>query len=341
MTNDSQGRPPLVIYGVGQYGKRLARIAAGKGWPIAGAVNRAGEKVGQDLGRVAGLDTDLGVLIEDCETADYAAMGGKVGAVTLTDYLDVNFPAYERLMNAGMNVICLGTQSSFPQAANPKLAAEIEALAQSNNVSFAATSVWDMTRIWSGILVAAPCTEITGLRLTSVTNVGFAGLHALRYVGVGQTQEEFAAHMKDGLGPLGGNYSLVVQQVLLHLGYHVKDVAEYNEPVLFEEPIECPPLERTLQPGTCVGTRIVSQITTEEGLTADMHVELRLTREGEREHTGRAVTGRPPCTIRIDRRDSVHHSAAAIFNRIPDVVTAPAGIQLVSQLGVMRPSARL
>lgn len=222
---------------------------------------------------------------------------------------------------------------------NPELAGRIDALAKRNGVTFTGTSVWDMTRVWAGILVASPCTEIRGLRMTSVTNVGFAGLHALKYVGVGQTQEEFAAHMKAGLGPLGGFCSLPAQQVLQYLGYHVSGVDEYNEPVLFDEPSDCPPLERVLEPGICVGSRIVSKVTTEEGVTADTHVELRLTREGEREHTEWAVEGRPPCTISIDRRDSVHHTAAALFNRIPDVIAAPPGIQLVSQLGVMKPTA--
>ena len=339
MRLDHGGRPRLVLYGIGQYGSRLVRIAAAKGWPIAGAVNRAGDKVGQDLGIVAGLDSELGVTIQDCESADYAAMGGDIGAVTQTDYLDVNFPAYERLIGAGMNVVCLGTQSSFPHAAKPELAARIDAMAKAQGVTFTGTSVWDMTRIWSGILVAAPCTEIRSMRLTSVTNVGRAGVHALRYVGVGQSQDEFATHMDAGLGPLGGFYSTVVQQVLEHLGYRVETVDEYNEPVLFDEPIDCPPLHRTIEPGICVGTRIVSTVGTGEGVTADMHVELRLTREGEREHTEWSVDGRPPCTVRIDRRDSVHHSAAAMFNRIPDVVAAPPGIQPVSQLGMMKPSA--
>jgi 4-hydroxy-tetrahydrodipicolinate reductase len=339
MATDSPKLPRIVIYGVGQYGKRVAGIAAAKGFPIAAAVNRAGDKVGRDLGRVAGLDTDLGVIIQDCDTADYAAMDADIGIVTMTDYLDVNYPAYERLMNAGMNVACIATQASLPQAVNAELAGRIEELAMRNGVTFTGTSVWDMTRVWAGILVAAPCTEIRGMRMTSVTNVGYAGLHALKYVGVGQTQEEFAAHMEAGLGPLGGFYSLPAQQVLQHLGYHVTDVNEYNEPVLFDEPIECPPLERVLEPGVCVGSRIVSKVSTEEGIVADTHVELRLTRPGEREHTAWAVEGRPPCTISIDRRDSVHHTAAALFNRIPDVIAAPSGIQPVSHLGVMKPSA--
>ncbi len=147
--------------------------------------------------------------------------------------------------------------------------------------------------------------------------------------------------MDAGLGPAGGFYSLVPQQVLFRLGYHVGTVDESYEPVLFDEPIECEALDRIIEPGITAGIRLVSEITTAEGVVADMHVELRLTREGEREHTEWRVEGRPPCTIRIDRRDSVHHSAAALFNRIPDVVAAEPGIRLVSELGVMTPSALL
>ncbi len=332
--------PRIVIYGVGQYGKRVAEIAVSKGWPILAAVNRSGDKVGRDLGKVAGLDREMGVVIEDCDTADYRAMEADVGVVTMTDWLDINFPAYERLLNAGMNVICLGTQASYPQAANPELAARIEEMAVRNSVSFTGTSVWDMTRVWAGILVASPCTQLRHMRMTSVTNVGQAGVHALEYVGVGFTQEGFTEHMEAGRGPVGGFYSLVPQQVLRALGYTVTGVDETYEPVVFDEPINCPPLKRIIEPGITAGVRLASTITTAENVVADMHVELRLTREGEREHTEwKVIDGRPPCTIRIDRRDSVHHSAAAIVNRMPDVIAAEPGIRLVSELGVMTPTA--
>jgi 4-hydroxy-tetrahydrodipicolinate reductase len=48
-------QPRIVIYGAGFYGLEAARIALRKGWPVVGAVNRAGPKIGQDLGRLAGL----------------------------------------------------------------------------------------------------------------------------------------------------------------------------------------------------------------------------------------------------------------------------------------------
>ena len=336
-------RPPrLVLYGIGQYGSRVARIAVQKSWPIVAAVNRSGPKVGQDLGRVAGLETDLGVIIQDCDVAEFEAMDADVGIVTMTDRLALNFDAYERLLSAGMNVICLATQASYPQAADPKLAERIEAMAVANGVTFTGTSLWDMTRIWAGIMAASSTTELRKMSLTSVTNVGRAGVHALQYVGVGQTQEEFAANLAAGAGLPGGAYSLVPQQVLRHLGYSVTEVNEHNEPVIFDVAVDCAALEQTIDAGVCAGTRIVSEVSTAEGVTVDMHVELRLLLEGEREHTEwKVVDGRPPCSITVDRRDSVHHSAATIINRVPDVIAAAPGIQLVSELGPQRSTAIL
>jgi 2,4-diaminopentanoate dehydrogenase len=61
LSSSTAGKPRIAIYGTGQYGLEAARIALKKGWPIVAAFNRAGPKVGQDLGRLAGLDRDLGV----------------------------------------------------------------------------------------------------------------------------------------------------------------------------------------------------------------------------------------------------------------------------------------
>jgi hypothetical protein len=52
-------RPRVMIYGVGYYGMEAVRILVKNGWPIVAAVNRAGPKIGEDLGRLAGLNEDL------------------------------------------------------------------------------------------------------------------------------------------------------------------------------------------------------------------------------------------------------------------------------------------
>jgi hypothetical protein len=118
--NQAQNRrePPVMIYGVGSYALEAVRILIEKRWPIVGAVNRAGPKIGQDLGRLADLNVNLGVIVQDCETADYASFDAEIALFIQTERLNLNWMmAYSRLLGAGINVICQGSESYFSQGA--------------------------------------------------------------------------------------------------------------------------------------------------------------------------------------------------------------------------------
>ena len=331
-------KPRIVIYGTGQYGLIAARIALEKGWPIVAALNRAGAKVGQDLGRLAGLDKDSGITVQDCELVDYQAIAADVAIVATTDRLAVNFPAYERLMNAGMNVICHAAEASFPMGADAEHAEKIDALARKNGVTFTGTGLWDMSRIWSGILVAGPCTCIESMSLESVTNIGAAGKHVLDVVGVGLTPDEYRDKFVDEPGPIGNLYKLIPWHVMTALGFTVTSAAEVREPVIFDEPVHCRYLQKDIEPGVSVGTRVIARVETREGATAHARIDLRLIKDGELEHVIWKVEGKPRSHIRVDRRGSVYASAAIMINRVRDVMAASPGIKLVSQLGPLKPS---
>ena len=58
-----EGKPRIVIYGMGQFGQLIARLATEKDWPVVAAFNRAGPKIGQDVGRLAGLDRALAIAV--------------------------------------------------------------------------------------------------------------------------------------------------------------------------------------------------------------------------------------------------------------------------------------
>ena len=336
MTSSFSGTPRIAIYGAGYYGLEAARIALARGWPIVAAFNRAGPKIGQDLGRVAGLDRDIGVIVQDVETANYAASGAEIAIVAQTDRLSSNYTAYERLANAGINIVCHGSESYFPQGADPELAAKIDALAKRNNITFTGTGIWDFSRIWAGILIAGPSTEIRSLFHRSMTDAQSGNERLMRVCGVDMTQDEFAEKMANNPGPLGGLYKGIPHHVLHALGYRVTRVTERREPVLSDVPTYCHILGRDLAPGISLGVRIVAAVETEEGVAAEAHIELRILPEGETEHMMWQVNGKPASKIRVDRTDSVHTSAACLVNRIPDVLAAPAGIRLLSQMGPLR-----
>lgn len=336
MTNPT---PRLVLYGTGQFGGYITRFAVDKGWPIVAAFNRAGPKIGQDLGRLYGLGRDLGVVVQDCETARFDALDADIGVVVMTDQLATNFTAYERLMGAGLDVLCHGGESYFPFGSSPEVAARIDEMAKRHGATFTGGGIWDMSRIWAGILVAGPCTSLNALHHVTITDAQRNGVAQMKSVGVGMSADEFVETRVKKAGPTGSMYKTIPQHVLTGLGYTVTSVSERIEPVVFDRPIHCRLLERELPAGTCVGTRIVTESRTAEGVTADAHIELRLFREGEIEHMRWEVDGLPRARIRTERDDSSHFTCASLFNRIPDVIAAPPGIQELYRLGPMRSTA--
>jgi 4-hydroxy-tetrahydrodipicolinate reductase len=341
MASGTQVKPRIALYGTGHFGQRVTRFAVENGWTIAAAFNRAGDKVGKDLGRLAGLERDLGVIVQDCDLANYEDVDAEIAIVGITDRLSANIIAYKRLMSAGMNVICHGAESYYPQGIDRELAQQIDEVARKNNVTFTGAKIWDHTRTWPAILLAGACTEIRSLFHRSITDAQQVGRPAMLKTGVGMTASEYDDRIRKVDGQIGGFYKLIPHSVLDALGYSVSKVAERREPVFFAESIYCELLGRDIEPGICAGTRMVVEVETEEGVTATAHIELRLVRADERPHMMWSVEGKPSSKIIFEREneDAAYGTLSCLFNRIPDVIAARPGIQDVSKLGVMKHSA--
>jgi 2,4-diaminopentanoate dehydrogenase len=341
MTSSNSQKPRIAIYGCGHFGQRVTRFAVENGWTIAAAFNRAGAKTGKDLGRLAGLDREIGVIVQDCDTADFARVNADIGIVGITDRLRLNLPAYRKLMNAGMNVICHGSESYYPQGVDHAIAAEIDAVAKRNQVSFTGAKIWDHTRTWPAIVMVGACTHINSIFHGSLTDAEQVGKINMLKTGVGMSAAEYDTTIAQADGDIGGFYKLIPHNLMDALGFTVTRVSERREPVFYDEPIYCRLLAREIEAGVCVGTRIVIDCETRQGVPCTTHIDLRLTRPGEKAHMRWSVDGKPSSTIIFEREneDAAYGTLSCLFNRIPDVVAAPPGIQDVSKLGVMRHSA--
>lgn len=334
------GAPPrIAIYGVGQYGALITRYAVDKGWPIVAAYNRAGPKVGQDLGRVAGLGRDLGVVIEDRKTADFTGLDADIGVVTHRDLLRANMDAYRKFMGAGLNVACHGGQSYYPQSTDPEMAEEIEALAQDNGVTFTGCGIWDMSRIWAGILTAGPCVDITSLHHSSLTDPQGQVRSLQKGSMINQPPEVFYEMGMDKNPVLLGIKS-IPELVLTRLGYTIAASTTTVEPVVYDVPVETFYVpEGYFEPGLCVGVRSRSEVHTDDGVVATTLIEQRMFLPGDVEHMSWEVEGTPRNRMRVERLDSAEATAGNLFNRIPDIIAAPPGIVPVTELGPLTPSA--
>lgn len=334
--------PKLVIYGVGQYGSMMARLAADRGWPIIAAFNRAGPKVGQDLGRVAGLDRDLGVIIQNIERGDYGSLDADIGVVTNRDLLWANMNAYRRLMNAGLNIACHGVQSYLPGANDPEAAEEIETLARDNGVTFTGCGIWDMSRIWSGILTAGPCTDITSIHISSLTDPQGQcnSIEQIKQYCISDPVETFYEKGIDK-NEAALAKKTIPEMVLRALGYTIVESTAIIEPVVYEEPVETRFVpEGFFEAGLCVGVRFATRTSTEEGVVGTGLIEQRMFRPGDVEHMCWEVDGTPRNRTRVERLDSAAATAGNLFNRIPDIIAAPPGIVPVYAMGPLESTAK-
>jgi hypothetical protein len=340
MSNSVKVDPKLVIYGVGFVGQGLVRLADKKGWQVVAAFNRPGEKIGKDVGQLAGLDKDLGVLVQDCDTADYSNLDADVALIATTDSMQTNLPAYQHFLSAGINVLCHGGESYSPWISNPELASTIDELAKANGATFTGGGIWDMTRLWSGIIAAGPCVEIDSILHRSTTEVMRQGLHFKDILGVGLSPEEFLKRFEGG-NPFAGKFHIPSSIVLRKWGYTLRAVEEAVEPIVWDEPVYCQLSKQEYPAGVVVGARFTVDVSTAEGLNARSEFEYRVFREGEIEDMRWKINGLPGMEIIVVRENSEIASASSLFNRIPDVIAAEPGIKELANMAPLAPTALL
>jgi len=290
---------------------------------------------------LAGLERDLGVIVEDDQVADLRSSGANIVLVAAADVVDENFEVYQRFLDAGINVLSAGSHAYQPELFYPDHAAKMDALAKERGVSFTGSGIWDMTRIWSGILAGGACVEIESIDYSTDTEVLRQGIHWLEPTGIGMTVEEF----DEKVGRVPSQLSDVIQipsiLVLRQYGYTIDNVEMSQEPVLFDEPVYCRELEKELPAGTCVGTRTMAVVDTVEGVQARSRFEYRLLRPGEVEHSTWKINGSPGMEVRVVREDSDVAQASSLVNRIPDVLAAEPGITPITDMGPLKPSTLL
>jgi len=334
--------PRIIINGVGNVGRRIIRFCDAKGWPIVAAYNRAGPKVGKDIGELAGLGKSLGVVVRDASEQDRSIVPADIVLNTIGDLLDGMLPVYERFLKAKINILCHGTQSYNPFFENAEVAAKIDVLAKENGVTFCGTGIWDTTRIWAPIVAAGTCLSIESIVHTAHAEIGRQGGQFERLcAGVGLSVDEYMSSFINQKTPFTLNRYVhgPVVMVLQKLGCTIDHVRKYDEPIVFDVPVYSPHSKREFAAGVVVGTRNNVEVSTREGIFGNAAMEYRLFKEGDAEVLRWDINGVPGLTINVERKDTANLSASALFNRIPDVIAARPGIVEITRLGPLRSTA--
>ncbi|GAA4051641.1 dihydrodipicolinate reductase [Arthrobacter methylotrophus] len=322
-----------VVFGVGVMGQDMTRLLLERGVSIVGAVARSPEKVGRDLGRVAGVGRDLGVLISSDADKLLAGLGADVAVIAVDSYLDSHAEHIATCVRHGLNVVTIAEEAFHPWGTAPETAARLDALARQHGVTIYGGGHQDI--FWAGIggLLMGASHRVDEVRWRTDFNPEGLSRELLLEMGIGCDPSELPVDDGQARPPSFG--IAAVDAVAAHLGLPRGTVSVHSEPVIGTEPIYSAALRREVPPGQIVGVR--DTVRRDEGpgeplLEFTMIGSISALEPGD----SWQVIGKPG--FKLSSRYTPGHDQVTgqAVNRIPDVLAAAPGWAAFDSLPPLR-----
>ena len=333
--NTTMGGIRAVVYGVGAMGSIVARLLVEKNVEIVGAIARSPEKVGRDLGEVAGLGFETGISVSDDPRAVLASTKPDIAVVCVASYLSVMRDHFELCLKNGANVITIEEETVYPWSTAPELAAELDRIAKAHGVTLAASGAQDVfwLHLVGTLLGAAHRVDSVAGRCT--WNADDYGPEVASHVHVGESAEEFERYVAEHEWP-DFVARATLEALVSELELTPSHISSTVTPVLADEPTPCRSLSRPVPAGHVLGVVDATTIECAEGPRFMFSMEGSVYREGQTDVNEWVVQGEPELHLRNDTVPTRLITCTSVVNRIPDVILAEPGLVTLDRLGKPR-----
>lgn len=305
-----EGRIRVSLYGAGQVNGNVARVLDKRpGITVLGPFGRA------DRERALRSRADVVVIATTSFLVDVAA-----------DIRDA--------VSAGANVLTTAEEAAFPEATNPSLAAELNALAEARGVTILGTGLNPGYAFDALVLTATGVAwAVESLFIERVVRLSGFGATVLRRIGIGYTREEFDAGIATGAitGHLGFPQSMRV--VANQLGVQLGRIERAIKPTFAERPYEVAHL--TIPAGVTAGfeQRYTGMVNNCPWFEAVFIGHLDPHSQGTPPRDEIVVRGPTPVRFVVEPGfDSQLGASAVVANSVPRVIAASPGWRTVAEL---------
>jgi 2,4-diaminopentanoate dehydrogenase len=328
-------RIKAIVYGVGAMNSVATRLMIEKGVDIVGALARSPEKVGRDLGDVAGLGFQTGVLIDDDPERVLATREADIAVVAVASYMTDMFEHLRRCAEQGVNAVTIAEEALYPWNTSPAAAAELDRLARRNGVTITGTGHQDVYWVNLVSMVLATAHRIERVTGRASWNVDDFGREVVKDQRVDTTVEDFATWLAEADRPpsFGRN---TLGALVSDLGITVAGAETTTRPEIADRAVACRSLGITVEPGRVIGFTDVDTVRTHEGIELVFEMTGRLYHEGEADINDWDVTGEPELHLANPAVPTGMTTVTQLVNRIPDVINAPPGFITVEKLPRLR-----
>ncbi|HEY3945270.1 MAG TPA: hypothetical protein VGL78_08600, partial [Solirubrobacteraceae bacterium] len=315
-------RIKAVVYGVGSMGSVATRMMLEKGVDIVGALARSPEKVGRDLGEVAGLGFETGVIIEDDPDRVLSTRQVDIAVIAVASYMSDMYEHLRRCAEHGVNAVTIAEEALYPWNSSPMATAELDRLARRNGVTLTGTGHQDVYWVNLVSMVLGTSHRIETVTGRASWNVDDFGPEVVKDQRVDTSVEDFDRWLAEADRPpsFGRN---TLGALVEDLGLSVAAQETTTRPEVAKEPVQSKSLGITVDTGRVIGFTDIDTVRSHEGITLTFEMTGRLYLEGEADINDWTVTGEPELRLLNPAVPTGVTTCTQLVNRIPDVINAP------------------
>ena len=324
-------RIKAVVYGVGAMNSVATRMMLEKGVDIVGALARSPEKVGRDLGEVAGLGYQTGVLVENDPDRVLSTREADIAVIAVASYMSDMYEHLRRCAEHGVNAVTISEEALYPWNTSPMQTAELDRLARQHGVTITGTGHQDVYWVNLVSMVLATAHRIETITGRASWNVDDYGPEVARDQRVDTSVEDFETWLAEADRPpsFGRN---TLGALVDDLGVTVAAIETSTRPDVAQQAVTSSALGVTAQPGRVIGFTDVDTVRTHEGITLTFEMTGRLYLPGEADINDWTVTGEPELHLSNPAVPTGVTTVTQLVNRIPDVINAPPGFVTIEKL---------
>ena len=268
-------RIKAIVYGVGAMNSVATRMMIEKGVDIVGALARSPEKVGKDLGDVAGLGYQTGVVVEDDPDRVLGTREADIAVIAVASYMSDMYEHLRRCAEHGVNAVTISEEALYPWNTAPMQTAELDRLARQNGVTITGTGHQDTYWVNLVSLVLGTSHRIETVTGRASWNVDDYGPEVAKDQRVDTTIDDFDLWLAEADRPpsFGRN---TLGALVEDLGVTVAEATSTTRPEMADQQVTSTALGLTVEPGRVVGFTDVDTVRTHEGMTLTFEMTGRL-----------------------------------------------------------------
>lgn len=288
----TDGSITAVQYGVGPIGARIVDAAAEKGVEYVGAIDIDPEKVGEDLGTVAGLDRTFGVEVTD-DSAEALAEEPDLVFHSTSSSVEAVKPQLTEALEAGADVVSTTEELSYPWRDNADVAEELDRRARHAGGTVLGTGINPgFAMDFLPAVLTVPCRRVDRVRVSRVQDAAERRQPLQEKVGAGTSVETFREEIATEAGHVGLPESMAM--LAAALGWDLERADNEIEPVVAESRVESEHF--VVEPGEVAGLRQVGTGTVDGEERIELTLEMYLGAPDPRDEV--EIDGEPDVAVR-------------------------------------------